>query len=602
MLTTANRIKPMDLSISGIYGIIGSDGSLESLGNRPICNEDGTISAVLDGTIYDFAQLRTELEGKGHRFKGSNKAECLAHAYEEYGLDCLHRLEGEFSFAIWDKKESRLLLARDRLGTKPLLYAYMNGKFYFSSNFSNILANSGLRKEVNFSAIHHYLSYSYVPAPFTAFKGISKLVPAHRLIFSKGNLNIERYWDLDFSNSIKITQQQATQRIVEMLTHAIQKRLYAEESVGAFLSGGVDSSTVVALMSKITGRPIKTFSIGFPVAQYDEIAYARKVSKLFGTEHYEYIVKPGDLSILPELVEFYGEPFADSSSLPSYYLARLASQHVRTILSGDGGDELFAGYERHWANHWAENYQKLPELLKRYMVPWLIRHSPEFKDPKNSLGRLKRFLQAAALPCAQRYLYWTGIFSPQLKEKLYSPGFKKMTSDFGSAQFIEEAFGRCNFSNIIHSSMYVDTMLHLHNDSNVKVDVAARANSLEVRTPFMDEEFFDFATKLPSDFKLRRRTSKYILKKAISDLLPRENIYRKKMGFGIPIHRWFRKEAKEILCDNLLAPRCLRRDYFRPEMVRYLVEEHLSGRKNFSPQLWALLMLELWQRSFMDGN
>lgn len=569
---------------------------------QPVPNENQDVWVIMDGSIYNYAHLRKELEQMGHRFRTKSKAECIVHAYEAYGEDCVRRLQGEFALAIWDERQATFLLARDRLGTKPLLYMYENSRFVFSSDFNSILANSGIKKGINLPAVHHYLSYSYVPAPFTAFKGIYKLLPAHKLLFRKGKISIERYWDLDFSDSIKVTEQEAREKLIELLAGAIKKRLDCQGSVGAFLSGGIDSSAVVAIMSKVMGRSVKTFSIGFPVEQYDEIAYARKISKFFNTEHYEYIVKPQDLKIIPELVRYYGEPFADSSSLPSYYLARLASQHVRTVLSGDGGDELFAGYERHWANRWAENYQKLPGLLKEYMIPWLVRHLPEFKDPKNSLGRAKRFLQAAALPCAQRYLYWTGIFNPELKEQLYSAEFKKEVSNFDSTQFMREAFERSNFSNVVHSSMYVDTMLHLHNDSNVKVDVVSRANSLEVRAPFMDDRLFDFVSKLPSRFKLRGRTSKYILKKTIANSVPNQNIYRKKMGFAIPIHRWFRKEAKGILCDTLLSQGCLKRGYFRPKVIRHLVEEHISGRRNYSPQLWTLLMLELWHRNFIDGN
>lgn len=573
---------------------------LSDTGHQPMCNEDGKIWLVFNGEVYNYRELRQELINKGHVFKSTSDTETVVHLYEEYQEDCVKYLRGMFAFAIWDDNRQSLLLARDRAGKKPLLYSYANGVFYFASEFSSLLESGAIKKEIDHNAIDYYLTFGYIPAPLTIYKGVSKLMPANTLIFRKGKIVTNRYWNLDYEKKIKISEADAREELLSRLKEAVKVRLYSDVPIGAFLSGGIDSSTVVALMSQLSSERIKTFSIGFQEQDYSELKYARNIADKYNTEHHELIVKPKALEILPLLIERYGEPYADSSSIATYYVAQATRQYVTTALNGDGADEIFAGYERYQGMAAAEIYHRLPRFLR--IISGGIAHVfPDSINPKNRLRNLKRFTQAISLEPEQRYLKWLSIFENSFKyESLYSQDFKKNINITNPSDYLAPYFDGSKGLNIIDRVSMVDINTTLPNDYLVKVDIATMANSLEGRSPFLDHKLMEFAVSLPAEYRMNGFTKKYILKKAIKDLVPKENIYRRKMGFGVPVGEWFRSELKGFLIENLLSRASLKRGYFRPQVVENIVNQHIQKKANYSQQLWSLLMLELWHQKFID--
>ncbi len=572
---------------------------LSASGHQPMSNEDGTIWIVFNGEIYNFKDLRHELENQGHIFKSDTDTETIIHLYEEYGIDCVRELRGMFAFAIWDEKKESLFMARDRLGKKPLLYYQDENNFCFASEFTALLASGLIKRQINPEVIDYYLTFGYIPAPLAVYKGVFKLLPGHTLILRDRNIALNPYWQLDYSKKINISEEEAGEEILRLLKEAVRIRLYSDVPLGAFLSGGIDSSTVVALMSGLSGKRVKTFSIGFEEKDYSELKYARKVAERFNSEHNEFIVKPKALEILPILVERYGEPYADSSCIPSYYVSRETRRHVTVALNGDGGDELFAGYERYQAILASEVYQKAP-LFLRGIVNGTAGLLPDSVNPKNRFRRLKRFLEGAALPLNQRYVRWVGIFSENLKKNLYSEDFSKTISSVDSQRFIGQFLSDSNGLSLTDALLYTDTLTYLPNDLLVKMDIASMANSLEARSPFLDHKLIEFVAKLLPEFKLRKFVKKYILKKVAEDMIPKENIHRKKMGFGVPVGEWFRNELKDFLQQTLTSKGSLGRGYFKPEAVKEIVRRHIERQKDYSFQLWSLLMLELWHKRFMD--
>ena len=581
---------------------------LSSAGHQPMSNEDGTIWIVLNGEIYNYKELNEDLRAKGHIFKSNTDTEVIIHLYEEYGEDCIKQLRGMFAFAIWDEKKQILMLARDRPGKKPLLYYYKNGIFCFSSEFFSLLSSGLIDKEIDPKAIHYYLTFGYIPAPMTIYRDVYKLPPAHILILKDGKINIKKYWNLDYTKKIKISENDAADEVLRLLKEAIKIRLYSDVPLGAFLSGGIDSSAVVGLMSQLTGERVKTFSIGFEEEDYNELKFARTIASSFNTEHHEFKVKPNAMEILPLLVEHYGEPYADSSAIPTYYVSQQTKQHVTVALNGDGGDELFAGYERYQAVLLSDKYQ---QFLGNSIIQKFANLLPDSVEPKNRLRRIKRFIDGAALPLNQRYLRWVGIFDENLKRDIYTDEFLKDVSVFDSGEIISKYLNNLNGLSLIDKLLLTDTMTYLPGDLLVKVDITSMSNSLECRSPFLDHHLMEFAASLPAEFKLTthfpsfirrglRGGQKYILKKAVKNIIPSDNIYRKKMGFGVPVGIWFRGELKGFLKDILLSPESLTRGYFKPEKIKYMIYHHTSGQEDWSFQLWALLMLELWHQRFKN--
>lgn len=571
-----------------------------STGRQPIHNEDKTVWVVLNGEIYNYADLRKELESKGHCFYTQSDTEAIVHAYEEYGDDVPKHLRGMFAFALWDETRQRLLLARDRVGKKPLLYSIVGRELVFASEFQAILRHPGVSREVNEAAISHYLSFLCVPAPLTAFAGVRKLEPGHILIWQDGEIEIRRYWSLDFRNKIDIGEREAGERVVELLRDAVNVRLMSDVPLGAFLSGGIDSSAVVALMSELSAERVKTFSIGFEEQGFNEISHARRVAERFGTDHHEFIVRPDAIEVLPALVKHYGEPYADSSAIPTYYLAKMTRQHVTVALNGDGGDECFAGYERYTAMRMAERYHRLPRVLREQVVERAVGAIPEAGSARSRLGKARRFLGVMGRPVGERYLTWTSAISEEMKAELCTAEFLARTSAAKAIGYVQPWFEGNGEIDIVDRALMADTSHYLPNDLLVKVDIASMAVSLEARSPFLDHHVMEFAASLPARYKLRGLTTKRLLKNALKGLLPPENLTRSKMGFGTPIGRWFRSELKSFLAETVLSERALGRGYFKREAVNHLVEEHTDGRRDYAHQLWTLLMLELWHQEFID--
>ncbi|HEY3027444.1 MAG TPA: asparagine synthase (glutamine-hydrolyzing) [Pyrinomonadaceae bacterium] len=568
-------------------------------GQQPIHNEDRSAWIIFNGEIYNYRELRKELEGLGHKFYTDSDTEAIIHAYDRYGSDCPKHLRGMFAFAIWDEARQELFLARDRVGKKPLLYAQLNGQLVFGSEFSALLLHPEISRDIDFAALHHYLSFLCVPAPLTAYRAIRKLEPGHWLRWRKGEIEIERYWQLDFSRKTNLTEDEAGERAVEILRDAVRVRLMSEVPLGAFLSGGIDSSAVVALMSHESSEPVKTFSIGFEEQDFSELDHARRVAQHIGADHHEFIVRPDALEVLPTLVEHYGEPYADSSAIPTYYVSRETRRYVTVALNGDGGDECFAGYDRYAAMNLAERYHQLPSLFRRGLIENALRLFPasEKRDP---VARAQRFVRAASLPKVQRYLRWVSAFDEDAKTDLYSRTFREETKTLNTATILEPWFARANGSGIVDASLLTDTMTYLPNDLLVKVDIASMAVSLEARSPFLDHHLIEFAASLPAKMKLRGLTTKYLLKNVLKKILPSENLTRRKMGFGVPIGHWFRGSLRGFLLETLLSEKSLARDLFNPASVKRIVEEHVSGRRDHAHQLWTLLMLELWFQRFID--
>lgn len=572
---------------------------LSPLGCQPMTNEDGRIRIVLNGEIYNYRTLRDELLAKGHKFRSHTDTEVVIHLYEEHGEECVKYLRGMFAFAIWDDGKKTLLVARDRIGKKPLVYHHANGRFSFASEFASILESGLIDKVINHDSIHYYLTFGYIPSPMTIYKDVFKLPPAHILILKDDKITLKPYWQLDYSNKIDISEEDAAAQITELLTDAVKIRLYSDVPLGAFLSGGIDSSMVVALMSRLSNTRVKTFSIGFEEKRYDELKYARAVAERFGTDHHEFIVKPDALSILPLLVERYGEPYADSSCIPTYYVCRETRRHVTVALNGDGGDELFAGYERYQAMAASEIYQKCPGLIKA-AAGIIVKALPDSTDSKNISRRIKRFFEGLDLSRDHRYLRWVSIFSDGAKGGLYSGDFRSEVSDKDPVELLKPYMAEAGGLSLLDRLLLTDTMTYLPNDLLVKMDITSMANSLEARSPFLDHKLMEFVARLPSRFKMSGFIKKYILKKAAADLLPYDNIHRKKMGFGVPVGKWFRGELKALLHDTLLSSNALRRGYFKESAVRSMINEHSANAKDHTFQLWALLMLELWHRRFID--
>ena len=570
-------------------------------GHQPIHNSERTAWIVFNGEIYNYRELRDQLEKLGHVFYTNSDTEAIIHAYDRYGSDCPRHLRGMFAFAIWDERTQELFLARDRVGKKPLLYARLGSELVFGSEFTALLTHPGISRDIEPEALHHYLSFMCVPAPLTAYRAIRKLEPGHSLKLKKnGELEITRYWQPDFSHKLKISEEEAGERAIAILRDAVKVRLMSEVPLGAFLSGGIDSSAVVALMSEESSEPVKTFSIGFEEQDFSELHHARRVAEHVGADHHEFIVRPDALEVLPTLVEHYGEPYADSSAIPTYYVARETRKHVTVALNGDGGDECFAGYERYAAMRLAERYHRLPQMLRAGVIDSAIAMLPTSETRRSRVRDAKRFVQAASMPKVDRYMRWVSVFDTDAKAELYSNNFQHEMAASRSSSFLEPWFAYANGAGIVDAALLTDTMTYLPNDLLVKVDIATMAVSLEARSPFLDQNVIEFAASLPEKMKLRGLTTKYLLKKVLRQLLPSENLGRRKMGFGVPIGHWFRGKLGPFLRETILSEKSLSRGLFKPEVVKQMVELHVRGERDHSHQLWTLLMLELWFQRFID--
>jgi len=566
-------------------------------GQQPIYNEDGTKLIVFNGEIYNFRELKKELESRGHRFKTNSDTETILHAYEEYGADCLKHLRGMFAFAIWDKTDESLFIARDRVGKKPLFYALTeNGNFVFGSELKVLLTHGEISKEIDYSALDAYLTFGYVPEEFCIFKSVSKLEPGHFLIYKDGEIKTKKYWDFDYSPIVEVkTEAEYIEVLREKLKEAVRIRLISEVPLGAFLSGGVDSSAIVAMMSQILESPVKTFSIGFHEDGFNELKYARIAAKHYNTEHHEFIVTPELVETIDEIVRHFDEPFADPSSLPTFMLSKMARDYVTVVLSGDGGDELFAGYTRYVTDSKRSGLGKLPRSIRRNLLRPLIEVLPHGARGKN-------FLYNASLDAIDRYIDSISHFGSLKKKALYETGFRKnLNGNFGkSVDVFREIAGSVSSENQIDKLLYLDSKTYLPSDILTKVDRMTMAASLEARVPLLDHELIEYVQKIPAQLKLKGFATKYIFKKALEGIVPNEILYREKQGFGVPINEWINLQLKDRIHETLLEKRTLERGYFETKYIKILLDEHHKNRRDHSYSLWILWMLELWHRQFVD--
>jgi len=570
-------------------------------GQQPIFNQDKSSVIVFNGEIYNFQTLRTDLIEQGDKFSTNCDTEVILHLYDRYGADCVQYLRGMFAFAIWDFRDKSLFIARDRVGKKPLLYSFTeNGDLIFGSEFTALLSHPALSREVDYEAIDSYLSYLCVPAPLTAFKQIRKLEPAHWLRWKDGRIETKRYWLPDFSKKIKITEEEAIEETTRILREATKLRLISEVPLGAFLSGGVDSSAVVALMAQESAKPVKTFSIGFEEQDYSELKYAKRVAEHLGAEYNEFIVRPNALEVLPTLVEHYGEPYADPSAIPTYYVSKETRKYVTVALNGDGGDESFVGYERHVAMKFAETYHKLPKSLRKYLIEPSITAIPSPTNFRNRFVRFQRFLRAASMPKDERYFLWLSTFDDSAKQELYSADLKARTANSKPLEYFSKYISNSNGKGIIDTVLLTDLMNYLPNDLLVKVDIASMANSLEARSPFLDHKVIEFAASLPENIKQQGKDTKSLLKKVAARLVPKEVIYRPKMGFGVPLKYWLGNELQAFTREVLLSEKAKNRGLFDAKTVERLIDEQKRDTKDNSWKIWTLLMLELWFQRFID--
>ncbi len=575
-------------------------------GQQPMSNEDGSIQLVFNGEIYNYRELRKSLLAQGVQFRTASDTEVLLRLYEQKQEKCLDELRGMFAFAIWDQRNNRLFLARDRIGQKPLVYRKESNRILFASELKSLLQIQNIPRKINHKAIDLFLTYQYVPHPYSILEGFEKLPPAHYAVWENGNLKLQRYWSAPFSLEEQesgpglLSYKDQVEQLRQLLSDAVRLRLRSDVPLGAFLSGGIDSTVITGLMQREMSRPVETFSIGFDVAQYDETSYAREAAKKLGTNHHEHIVSPSALDSLPKLIWHYDEPFADSSAIPTMALCEVTGQSVKVAITGDGGDELFAGYDRYRAVRLGERIDSLPFFLRRLISSSFWQKLPASIGQKSFFRRLKRFLGSASLEPRHRYLQWIAIFQEVQRAELYTTGFQNSLQEFQAEQWLGDVYQQFPDRDFVTRTTAVDLVSYLPCDILTKVDIASMSVGLECRSPFLDHKIAEFTSQLPLNFKLKGKIGKRILRDAFSELIPESILTRPKMGFGVPVDHWFRNELKPMLHDILLSERSLSRGYFSPDAVRNLVEEHIGSRVDHSSRLWALLVLESWQRMFLD--
>ena len=568
-----------------------------STGDQPIYNEDGSVVVVLNGEIYNFQELRTRLRGRGHHFATASDTEVIVHLYEEDGIDCVRHLHGMFAFALWDRRERQLLLARDRVGKKPLLYALRDGGISFASEMGALLEDPEIARDVDPQALDEYLALGYVPAPRSVLRAVRKLPPAHTLVLRDGTSSLQHYWKLDYSTKIEgASTAEICERVRDELRKATRRRLISDVPLGAFLSGGIDSSAVVAAMAEQSPEPVRTFSIGFDHAAFDELEYARAIAQQFGTIHQEFRVQADAVEILPKIVRHHGEPFADSSAIPSFYLAEMTRRHVTVALNGDGGDESFGGYTRYVANAVAGRLDGIPASLRRVLGAAGSR-LPERGGVSSQLNRARRLTATLALDGSERYARYMAWFSAGQRSALYTPEFAAFTGD-GAEAFMRHVWARTSGSTVVDKMLEVDASTYLVDDLIAKIDIATMAHGLEARSPLLDHELMEFAATLPADMKVRGQQKKWILREAMRGWLPDDILDRPKQGFSVPLSMWLRTDLRAWSREILLDRETLGRGYFRGAAVQRLLDRHDAGSEGDAKRIWSLVMLELWHREF----
>jgi asparagine synthase (glutamine-hydrolysing) len=570
-------------------------------GEQPTWNEDQSVAVILNGEIYNYREIRQDLEKRGHSFRSQSDTEVLPHLYEEYADEMVQHLNGMFAFALWDSKRRRLLLARDRFGEKPLYWGVFENTLLFASEPKVLLAHPAVKTSLNLQALRQYLSFDYVPAPLTIYEGISKLPAAHMLTLDNGRIETRAYWCLSYkTKQPPPPEAEAAEQLRELLADSVRMRLVSDVPLGVLLSGGVDSSTVAALAVRASSEAVKTFSISFAESSFDESSYARAVAKYLGTDHHEERLSANlAANLVGEIGSWMDEPFSDPSLVPTYLLSRFTRKHVTVALGGDGGDELFAGYPMYRGHRWAENYAKVPHALRAGIIEPLVGLLPVKTKNLSFDYKANRFVAGAKYDRVARHHVWFGSFNPAEQEMLLTPEVLRNT-DGDIYRDARRMLEECDTADVVEQMQSLDTRLYLAEDILTKVDRASMAVSLEVRAPFLDPRVAEFAASLPPNYKLRGRKTKYILKRAIEDYLPPFVTRRGKKGFGVPVAEWLKGKLRPLARDLLSPDRVRRAGVFNPEYIAQLQDEHESGAANHRKLLWTLLMFELWHESFIE--
>ncbi|MBL7196686.1 MAG: asparagine synthase (glutamine-hydrolyzing) [Candidatus Omnitrophica bacterium] len=566
-------------------------------GDQPIHNEDKTKWIIHNGEIYNFKELREDLIRKGHRFYTKSDTEVILHLYEEYKDDCVKFLRGMFVFAIWDNNEKRLFLARDRVGIKPLYYSFRNAKLVFASQLRAILQDKEISHSIDLEALDYYLTFLYIPAPLTIFRDIRKLPPAHTLTIKNGNIKIKRYWRLDFKQDKIESDDYYKERLIEILREVMQLHMISDVPLGALLSGGLDSSTIVAMMSRLSRCPIKTFSIGFEkrFSSYNELEYSRLIAEKFHTEHREFIIRPKIIDILPQIVSHSEEPFADSSAILNYLICQEAKKFVTVGLTGIGGDEIFGGYPRYLGLIVDKYYQRLPHFL-RSGLSGLSNFIPQTSDSQNIGGRLSRFIRSNSETKNGRYIRWLTYFDSDMKSKLLNQEPK----DY---RYIHYNYLDDEKSNdFLNKASYLDINTYLPNDLLIMADKMSMAHSFELRVPLCDHKLMEFCAGIPFSMKLKGLKLKSLFKETIKDILPEKVVNKRKQGFMVPLADWLREDLKDYVLQTLNESNIKKGGYFNSKYIAKILDMHFKGKAIYTHQIWALFIFEIWQRNFINNN
>jgi len=573
---------------------------LSPLGHQPMSYLD-RYQIVFNGEIYNFQEKRKMLEKDGYVFRSHSDTEVILGLYDKFGRKCLEHLRGMFSFAIYDEKNQTIFCVRDRVGKKPFKYYLDENVFIFASELKAILTQKEYEKEPDYLAIHHFLTLQYCPAPLTGFKNLKKLEPAHYLFIDLKTREVEKecYWKLDYSKKLNLSEGQWKNKILDKLEESVKLRMIADVPLGAFLSGGIDSSAVVALMSKHSKEAVKTFTIGFKEEKFDESDYAKQIAETFKTQHKQFIIEPKAIEILPLLVKHFEEPYADKSALPTYYVSKMTRDFVTVALNGDGGDENFAGYERHSIFKFSLWYGRIMFLHKILVIP--IARFLALKIRNTFFDRAYKFSKTLAENYQHRYVNYICYFSNELKNEIYCDEFKTKIGKVDSYDVVASKFKQANSDDKVDQMLFADFSTYLPDDLMAKSDIDSMAVSLESRSPFLDHEFLELTAKIPSSLKLRGLTNKkYILKKSLEGLVANNILYRKKMGFGVPIEMWLRNELKDYAYELLLSEKAIARNIFKKEEIKRILDIHTTTKINYAPQIWALINLEQWFITFFE--
>lgn len=571
-------------------------------GHQPLFNENRSLSLVFNGEIYNFKTLRNSLQSAGHTFATKSDGEVILHLYEEEGVECVHKLRGMFAFALWDGKKQSLFLARDRIGIKPYYYADCNGTLLFASEIKSILQFPDFPRTVHAQGIHHYLSLNYIPAPYTLIDGIHQLLPGEYLVCTKDGMRKQCYWDLHFSSSDELGEDEWKRKVRDKLQECVTMHLVSDVPFGAFLSGGIDSSAVVAMMTAALDRPVSTFSMDFKEESFSETRFARVVARLFRSDHHEMAATADVLNLLETLIWHADDPLADSSMIPVYMISEFARKHVTMVLTGDGGDEIFAGYDTYNAYYVRKLYRLFPRWFRLRIVKRFVETLPVSLTKVSFDFKAKRFVEGAELEAEEAHFWWRVILSESAKSELYTNSFKESVGETSTLDIYRDYFSMSGSDDPLSRMLYVDTRFYLPSDMLVKVDRMTMANALEARVPFLDHELVELAATIPSAIKFKKRIKKYILKEALRDLLPGMILDRKKAGFNVPVNAWLAGKMRSMAQDYLSPERIKRAGFFEPSYISRLLEEHFARKADHSFPLWGLMCFQIWFERFIEPD